>query len=141
MNRIYTAATESSLPINTFCRGETPISWIDHILTYGESARTCLQGIQTIDGLFFNTLSDHRPIMASFMISGGPRTSKSKQFKMTKWLRKPLMVDLKNDDEVNKIHTHLAQFLLDHPPDVNRTPAEAGEYLLSLSTKLLSKPL
>ena len=43
------------------------------------------------------------------------------------------MVDLKNDDEVDKIHTHLAQFLLDHPPDVNRTSAEAGEYLLSLN--------
>ena len=43
------------------------------------------------------------------------------------------MVDLKNDEEVDKIHDHLAIFLLDHPPDVNRTPAEAGEYLLSLN--------
>ena len=43
------------------------------------------------------------------------------------------MVDLKNDEEVEKIHEHLAIFLIEHPPDVNRTPAEAGEYLLSLN--------
>ena len=71
--------------------------------------------------------------MASFLISGGPKTSKSKQFKMPKWQRKPLTVDLKNDEEVAKIHAHLSQFLLDHPPNQERTPAEAGEYLLSLN--------
>ena len=133
LNRIHTVAHANSLPIYTYYRGDTPISWIDHILTYGESGRTCLQGVQTMDGSFFNTLSDHRPIMASFLISGGPKTSKSKQFKMPKWQRKPLTVDLKNDEEVAKIHAHLSQFLLDHPPNQERTPPEAGEYLLSLN--------
>ena len=43
-NHLYDAAKTAAFPIHTYWKG-VPISWIDHILTYGESGWVNLQGI------------------------------------------------------------------------------------------------
>ena len=131
-NHLHVAAKQAAFPVHTYWKG-APISWIDHILTYGESGRCTLQGIQTACGTFFTGLSDHQPIMATFQLSGGQRNSKYRRCKPAKWENKPIVIDLKNKEEVALIHTHLTKWLTDFPPNHPRTQAEAGEYLLAMN--------
>ena len=132
-NRIYQIANAHNFPIHTFRSKGEPVSWIDHILSYGEAGNISLQQAQAPSGSFFIGISDHTPIIASFFLHGGPRLPKFLRPPSPTSKKRPININLNDKKQVKKIHAHLMEWLDKHPPDHRATPEEAVDYLLSMT--------
>ena len=132
-NRVQQAAHQHKFPIHTFRSKGEPVSWIDHILTFGETGNISLQQIQSPHGPFFIGISDHTPLITSLFVHGGPRLPRHLRPPPPTHKKKPINIDLSDKKQVQQIHDHLMVWLDHHPPDQQATPEEAGDYLLSMT--------
>ena len=64
-NRIYQIANAHNFPIHTFRSKGEPVSWIDHILSYGEAGNISLKQAKTPSSLVYRTTLPSLPPSSS----------------------------------------------------------------------------